>query len=426
VLVKVLVLGSGAREHALVAGLARDPQVSQVLAAPGNPGIAALARCLPVDAGDGAAVAALAREVAADLVVIGPEAPLVAGVADAVRAEGIACFGPSAAAARLEGSKAFAKAVMEEAGVPTAAARVCRSLDDVERALDALGAPHVVKDDGLAAGKGVVVTDDREAAVAHAASCLGRGGDAQVVVEEYLDGPEVSLFCVTDGAYVVPLAPAQDFKRLQDGDAGPNTGGMGAYSPLPWAPAGLADEVVARVAQPTIDAMRSRETPFAGLLYVGLALTSRGLRVVEFNARFGDPETQVVLARLRTPLGGVLAAAASGDLADVGPLDWSPDAAVTVVLASAGYPVKPRSGDVLEGLESAAGVPGASVLHAGTAVDERGRVVSAGGRVLSVVGTGPDLAAARATAYEAVSRIRLDGGQHRGDIARAAAQEVAS
>jgi len=424
--VKVLVLGSGAREHALVAGLARDPHVTQVLAAPGNPGIAALARCLPVDAMDGAAVAALAREVAADLVVIGPEAPLVAGVADAVRAGGIACFGPSAAAARLEGSKAFAKAVMQEAGVPTAAARVCRSLDDVERALDALGAPHVVKDDGLAAGKGVVVTDDRAAALAHAASCLGRGGDAQVVVEEYLDGPEVSLFCVTDGSHVVPLAPAQDFKRLQDGDAGPNTGGMGAYSPLPWTPSGLAEEVVATVAQPTVDAMRSRGTPFAGLLYVGLALTSRGLRVVEFNARFGDPETQVVLARLRTPLGAVLTAAASGDLAGVGSLEWSPEAAVTVVLASAGYPVKPRTGDVLEGLDEAAAVPGASVLHAGTSVDERGRVVSAGGRVLSVVGTGPDLASARHTAYEALSRIRLDGGQHRGDIARAAAQQVAS
>jgi phosphoribosylamine---glycine ligase len=428
--VRVLVLGSGAREHALVAGLARDPQVTEVLAAPGNPGIAALARCLPVDPVDGPAVAAVACERAADLVVVGPEAPLVNGVADAVREAGIACFGPSAAAARLEGSKAFAKEVMEQAGVPTAAARVCRDLHDVEAALDAFGAPHVVKDDGLAAGKGVVVTDDRAAAIAHAATCLGHGvregQAARVVVEEYLDGPEVSLFCVTDGSQVVPLAPAQDFKRLQDGDAGPNTGGMGAYSPLPWAPAGLAEEVVERVAQPTVDAMRSRGTPFAGLLYVGLALTTRGLRVVEFNARFGDPETQVVLARLRTPLGALLAAAANGDLAGLGPLDWSPDAAVTVVVASAGYPATPRTGDVLDGLDEAAAVPGAALLHAGTAVDDRGRVVSAGGRVLSVVGTGADLAAARATAYEAVSRIRLDGGQHRADIALAAAQEVAS
>jgi phosphoribosylamine---glycine ligase len=424
--VRILVLGSGAREHALVAGLVRDPQVTQVLAAPGNPGIATLARCHRVDLLDGQAVAGLARELEADLVVVGPEAPLVAGVADEVRAAGIACFGPSAAAARLEGSKAFAKEVMEQAGVPTAAAHVCRDLDAVGRALDALGAPHVVKDDGLAAGKGVVVTDDRELALAHAAACLGRAPGAQVVVEEYLDGPEVSLFCVTDGSEVVPLAPAQDFKRLQDGDAGPNTGGMGAYSPLPWAPAGLVEEVVRQVARPTVDAMRSRRTPFAGLLYVGLALTSRGLRVVEFNARFGDPETQVVLSRLRTPLAGLLRAAATGDLAGFGPLDWAPDAAVTVVVASAGYPGMPRTGDAIEGLDEAAAVPGASVLHAGTATDGSGRVISAGGRVLSVVGTGPDLRAARGTAYEAVSRIRLDGAQYRGDIALAAAGVVAS
>jgi phosphoribosylamine---glycine ligase len=420
--VKVLVLGSGAREHALVVGLARDPQVSEVVAAPGNPGIATVARCVPVDPLDGVAVAALAAEVGADLAVVGPEAPLVAGVADAVRAAGIACFGPSAAAARLEGSKAFAKEVMAEAGVPTADAWVCRTLDEVDRALDATGSPYVVKDDGLAAGKGVVVTDDRAAALAHAAACLARGGDARVVVEEYLDGPEVSLFCVTDGECVVPLAPAQDFKRLRDGDAGPNTGGMGAYSPLPWAPADLTEQVVERVARPTVDTMRSRGTPFAGLLYVGLALTSRGLRVVEFNARFGDPETQVVLARLRTPLGGLLHAAATGSLSRVGPLDWSPDAAVTVVVASAGYPGTPRTGDVLDGLDEAAAVPGASVLHAGTASDGQGRVVSAGGRVLSVVGTGPDLAAARRTAYDAVALVQLADGQHRGDIALTAAE----
>ena len=423
---RILVLGSGAREHALVAGLVRDPQVTQVLAAPGNPGIATVARCHRVDLLDGQAVAGLARELEADLVVVGPEAPLVAGVADDVRAAGIACFGPSAAAARLEGSKAFAKEVMEQAGVPTAAAHVCRDLDAVGQALDALGAPHVVKDDGLAAGKGVVVTDDRQLALAHAAACLGRAPGAQVVVEEYLDGPEVSLFCVTDGSEVVPLAPAQDFKRLQDGDAGPNTGGMGAYSPLPWAPAGLVEEVVTQVARPTVDAMRSRRTPFAGLLYVGLALTSRGLRVVEFNARFGDPETQVVLSRLRTPLAGLLRAAATGDLAGFGPLDWSPDAAVTVVVASAGYPGMPRTGHAIDGLGEAAAVPGASVLHAGTATDGSGRVISAGGRVLSVVGTGPDLTAARRTAYEAVSHIRLDGAQYRGDIALAAAGVVAS
>jgi phosphoribosylamine---glycine ligase len=424
--VKVLVVGGGGREHALAWKLAASGNCEELHAAPGNPGIARVGACHPVRAEDAEGLLALSRSLEIDLVVVGPEAPLVAGVADAVRDAGIACFGPSAAAARLEGSKAFAKEVMQEADVPTAAAHVCADLDAVELALDALGAPHVVKDDGLAAGKGVVVTDDREAALAHAAACLGRGPDARVVVEEYLDGPEVSLFCVTDGQHVVPLAPAQDFKRLQDGDEGPNTGGMGAYSPLPWAPPGLVEEVVARVAQPTVDAMRSRGTPFAGLLYVGLALTSRGLRVVEFNARFGDPETQVVLARLRTPLGALLGAAANGSLGALGPLDWSPDAAVTVVVASAGYPAAPRTGDVVSGLDEAAAVPGASVLHAGTAVDARGQVVSAGGRVLSVVGAGPDLTSARETAYAAVSRIRLDGGQHRRDIALAAAQEVAS
>jgi phosphoribosylamine--glycine ligase len=424
--VKVLVLGSGAREHALVAGLARDRAVKEVVAAPGNPGIEPMARCYPVDLQDGGAVALLAREVDADLVVVGPEAPLVAGVADAVRAAGVDCFGPSAAAARLEGSKAFAKEVMREAGVPTAAARVCATVEEVAEALDALGAPHVVKDDGLAAGKGVVVTDDRDAALAHAASCLARGRSARVVVEEYLDGPEVSLFCVTDGRHVVPLEPAQDFKRLRDGDAGPNTGGMGAYSPLPWAPADLADQVVRLVAQPTIDVMRERGTRFAGLLYVGLALTSRGLRVVEFNARFGDPETQVVLARLRSPLGALLLAAATGSLAELEPLAWTPDAAVTVVVASAGYPAAPQVGDVIDGLDEAAAVRGASVLHAGTATDEQGRVISAGGRVLSVVGTGPDLAAARDAAYTAVALVQLAGGQHRRDIARAAAEREAA
>ncbi|KQX62064.1 phosphoribosylamine--glycine ligase [Angustibacter sp. Root456] len=418
---KVLVLGSGAREHALLSALARDREVEALAAAPGNPGIAAQAECLAVDPLDGDAVAALAVSWGADLVVIGPEAPLVAGVADAVREAGVACFGPSRAAAQLEGSKAFAKQIMAAAGVPTALAHVCRTVDEVAEALDALGAPYVVKDDGLAAGKGVVVTDDRAAALTHAAACLARGGDAQVVVEEFLDGPEVSLFCITDGAVVVPLAPAQDFKRLLDGDAGPNTGGMGAYSPLPWAPMSLTDEVVARVAQPTVDEMARRGTPFAGLLYVGLALTARGLRVVEFNARFGDPETQVVLARLQTPLASVLHAAATGTLGDLAPLRWTPDAAVAVVLAAPGYPASTQTGGVLRGLDDAAAVPGATVLHAGTA-ERDGDVVVSGGRVLSVVGTGPDLSAARATAYDALARIHLDGGQHRSDIAAAAAE----
>ncbi|GAB3673401.1 phosphoribosylamine--glycine ligase [Angustibacter aerolatus] len=418
---KVLVVGSGAREHALVVALQRDPGVTLVVAAPGNPGIALTARCEPVDPLDGAAVAALALEVAADLVVIGPEAPLVEGVADAVREVGVAVFGPSAEAARLEGSKAFAKQVMAEAGVPTAMSHVCRDGDQVRAALEALGAPYVVKDDGLAAGKGVVVTDDLAVALVHAQACLARSDDARVVVEEYLDGPEVSLFVVTDGTDVAPLAPAQDFKRLLDGDAGPNTGGMGAYSPLPWAPASLVEEVVERVARPTVETMRRRGTPFAGLLYVGLALTSRGLRVVEFNARFGDPETQVVLPRLRTPLGQVLHAAATGRLADVGPLRWSDDAAVAVVVAAEGYPVAPRTGDVVDGLASANDLPGVSVLHAGTDHDEAGRVVTAGGRVLSVVGTGPTLSQARERAYQGVTVVELAGGQHRSDVAEQAA-----
>ena len=413
---KVLVIGSGAREHALVRALSLDPSVDAVVAAPGNPGIETAALCVPVDPEDGGAVADLAAEVGADLVVVGPEAPLVAGVADVLRERGVACFGPDAAAAHLEGSKAFAKEVMAAAEVPTGMAHVCTTLDEVALALDAFGAPHVVKDDGLAAGKGVVVTTDRDAALAHAETCLAREGGT-VVVEEYLDGPEVSLFCVTDGVDVVPLAPAQDFKRLEDGDRGPNTGGMGAYSPLPWAPDGLADDVVERVARPVVTEMARRGTPFVGLLYCGLALTSRGLRVIEFNARFGDPETQVVLARLATPLGVLLQAAATGHLAEVGDLRWRDEAAVTVVVAAHGYPSAVRSGDEVTGLEAADAVPGVHVLHAGTRHDRKGRLVTSGGRVLSVVGTGRDLAAARAAAYAGVAEVHLDGAQHRTDIA---------
>jgi phosphoribosylamine--glycine ligase len=420
--VKVLVIGGGAREHALCRSLSLDPDVTSLHCAPGNAGIAQVATLHSVDALDGPAVAALAAGLEADLVVVGPEAPLVAGVADAVRGRGIAVFGPSAEAARLEGSKAFAKEVMAAAGVPTARSYVCTTDEEIDRALDAFGPPYVVKDDGLAAGKGVVVTPDLEAARAHARGC------EQVVIEEYLDGPEVSLFAVTDGECVVPLRPAQDFKRAHDGDEGPNTGGMGAYSPLPWADPKLADEVLATVLQPTVDEMRRRGTPFSGLLYAGLAITSRGVRVVEFNARFGDPETQVVLARLKTPLSGLLYAAATGALAEFPPLRWSDDAAVTVVVASEGYPASPRTGDVIEGLEEVAekDAPAAYVLHAGTRLDEEGRVVSAGGRVLSVTATGAGLAEAREHAYRAVSRIRLAGSHHRGDIAVAAAAEEAA
>ena len=416
---KVLVIGSGAREHAIVKALTLDPSVDAVIAAPGNPGIDAIALCrpLPNRVVDGPGVAALAAALGVDLVVIGPEAPLVAGVADAVRARGVACFGPSAQAARLEGSKAFAKEVMAAAEVPTALAHVCTTADEVASALDAFGAPYVVKDDGLAAGKGVVVTKSRSQALAHAVQCLAKP-DGRIVVEEFLDGPEVSLFCVTDGTTVLPLAPAQDFKRVADNDEGPNTGGMGAYSPLDWAPPTLVQDVVDRVAQPTVDEMRRRGTPFVGVLYVGLALTSRGLRVIEFNARFGDPETQVVLARLVTPLGGLLLAAAVGKLDELGPLRWRPEHAVTVVIASKGYPESPRTGDVIEGLGKIG--DDAYVLHAGTAVGKDGFMVSAGGRVLSVVATGADLAQARDRAYRAVDRIRLKGSHHRTDIALAA------
>ncbi len=412
---KVLVIGSGAREHAIVRALRADSTVETVAAAPGNPGIAAIASCHAVAVEDPAAVTALAQELGVDLVVIGPEAPLVAGVADACRAAGIACFGPSAAAARLEGSKAFAKEVMAAAEVPTALAHLCTSMSEVHAALDAFGAPYVVKEDGLAAGKGVVVTSKRDVALDHATACLAKPGGA-VVIEEFLDGPEISLFCVTDGHVVVPLAPAQDFKRLGDGDLGPNTGGMGAYSPLPWAPADLSEQVLIRVAQPVIAEMARRGTPFAGLLYCGLALTRRGLKVIEFNARFGDPETQVVLARLASPLGVLLNAAATGRLGEIPDLRWSSDAAVTVVLAAAGYPGKVRTGDAIFGLDQAADIAGVHVLHAGTA-QAGGRVVSSGGRVLSVVGVGADLDQARTVAYAGVAEIGLDGAQHRSDIA---------
>lgn len=413
---KILLVGSGAREHALARSLAQAG--ADLVVAPGNPGTAAIAEARAVEATDPEAVTALAREVGAALVVIGPEAPLVAGVADAVRAAGIPVFGPDAAAAHLEGSKAFAKEIMAAAQVPTAQAQVCATRAEVEAAIDDFGAPYVIKDDGLAAGKGVVVTEDREEALAHASACLAKV-DGRVVVEEFLDGPEVSLFCLSDGAAVLPLAPAQDFKRIGEGDTGLNTGGMGAYSPLEWAPQDLVRDVVARVAQPTIDELARRGTPFVGLLYCGLALTSRGLRVIEFNARFGDPETQVVLARLRTPLDKVLLAAATGTLAGV-ELEWDDGAATTVVIAAPGYPASATTGGEITGIEDAESVDGAWVLHAGTALDAEDRLVSAGGRVLSVVGTGPDLAAARATAYDAAARISLEGAQLRTDIAAAA------
>jgi len=413
--VRVLLLGTGGREHALARALAADADVTDLHAAPGNPGIARIATTHPVDLADIAAVTALARSTAPGLVVVGPEAPLVAGLADALQAAGIACFGPGRRAAMLEGSKSFAKQVMLAAGIPTARARTCTSEGEATSALAEFGPPFVVKADGLAAGKGVVVTDDRAAALAHARAA------GTVVIEEFLEGPEVSLFAVTDGITAVPLLPAQDFKRAGDGDTGPNTGGMGAYAPLGWAPPGLAAEVLASVIQPAIDEMRRRGSPYRGLLYAGLSLTAAGVRVIEFNARFGDPETQVVLDRLASPLAGLLAGAASGSLDGAGPVRCAPGAAVTVVIAAEGYPAAPAKGDPIHGVDHAERIPGAHVLHAGTAIDGAGRLVSAGGRVLSVVGTGPDLATARGVAYQAAGAIQMRGGWYRRDIAEAAA-----
>jgi phosphoribosylamine--glycine ligase len=417
--VRVLVIGSGSREHALLLALRRDPEVEGLAVAPGNAGTSAIADQYDVDVTSGEAVTKLAHQVGADLVVIGPEVPLVLGVADAVRSAGIACFGPTKEAARIEGSKSFAKDVMEAAGVRTATSEIVDNPAHLDAALDRFGPPAgdaawVVKDDGLAAGKGVVVSADRDAARVHAASLLDSGHP--VLLESFLDGPEVSLFCVVDGDVVVPLLPAQDFKRVGDGDTGPNTGGMGAYSPLPWLPAEVTASIVDDVVKPVAAELVGRGCPFSGLLYAGLAITSKGPAVVEFNCRFGDPETQSVLALLETPLGQLLHAAATGDLAAQPPLSWRAGAAVTVVLAAENYPGRPRVGDVITGSE----VDG--VLHAGTTRRDDGAVVSSGGRVLSAVGTGADLSAARDAAYAVMRAIRLPGSHFRTDIGLAAAE----
>ncbi|OKL53657.1 phosphoribosylamine--glycine ligase [Bowdeniella nasicola] len=411
---RILLLGSGGREHALAAALARDPMTELLLIAPGNPGTAAIGQNLDLDPCDPDAVVTAARQYAIDLVVVGPEAPLVAGVSDALIAADIAVFGPTAEAAQLESSKAFAKDVMAAADIPTAMARYAETLEEAEAALDAFGAPYVVKNDALAAGKGVIVTDDRDTALAHAKDCLAAEGGA-VLIEDYLDGPEVSLFCVCDGTNAIPLIPAQDFKRVGEGDEGPNTGGMGAYAPLPWLPDGVVDEIVQRVAQPALAEMKRRGTPFTGLLYCGLALTSRGLRVVEFNARFGDPETQAVLELLASSLPELLYAAATGRLDTLPSLRWKPGAAIVVVLASEGYPGTPVTGGEITGVDAVAD----KVRHAGTALRD-GRLVSSGGRVLGVVGTGDDIAAAREDAYAALAKISLAGSHFRRDIAKRA------
>ena len=415
---KILVIGQGAREHALVHSLLKDDDV-EVHCAPGNPGIATEAHTYSVDPVDVDSVLNVASHIQPDLVVIGPEAPLVAGVADALRANGYVVFGPSAAAAQLEGSKAFAKEVMQAAGVPTAQSRYCTSADQVNEALELFGAPYVVKDDGLVAGKGVVVTHERDVAFDHAMSCITRTAGGAVVIEEYLDGPEVSLFGVTDGHTIIPLSPAQDFKRVGDNDEGLNTGGMGAYTPLPWAPSNLVEEATRTVLEPMIREMAKRGTPFVGLLYAGLALTTNGIRVIEFNARFGDPETQVVLARLKSPLSQLLYCAANGTLDQFPPLDWRTESAITVVLAAQGYPESPVTGAPISGIDAAENL-GARVFHAGTKAEDDQIIVN-GGRVLCVTAMGADLHTARKNAYAGVAQIHFDGEHHRSDIALKAA-----
>ena len=407
---KVLLIGSGGREHALAKALRQDPELEELHAAPGNPGIAEFATLHAVGVESTELLVKLAQDLKVDLVVVGPEKPLVNGLADELRKVGIATFGPSAMAANLEGSKDFAKQVMHDAGVPTARSFTCTTKAEIESALDTFGAPYVVKHDGLAAGKGVVVTNDRQMALDHAYL------SPRVVIEEFLDGPEVSLFGISDGTTILAMQPAQDFKRVGDGDAGPNTGGMGAYSPLPWAPADIVEETLLQVLKPTIAEMKARDTPFVGLLYAGLALTSRGLRVIEFNARFGDPETQVLLPRLKTPLASLLYRAATGNLAGDAPLEWSDDAAVTVVLAAEDYPAAPRVGDPITGIST---IESADVYQAGTELHD-GVLHSAGGRVLSVTGVGATLTEARLKAYEAIAKISLRGAHYRRDIALAA------
>lgn len=402
---KVLLIGSGGREHALATGLAADSEVSELHVAPGNPGIGEIANLHPISISDNDAILALAKSLAIDLVVIGPELPLVNGLADLLRSANFAVFGPSKAAAQLEGSKNFAKQVMQAAGVPTAKSFTCQSQSEIEAALDQFGAPYVVKDDGLAAGKGVVVTDNRDVALKHALSCK------QVVIEEYLDGPEISLFGISDGNQILAMQPAQDFKRAYDNDEGPNTGGMGAYSPLPWAPKNIIEETNKRVLAPMIAEMAKRGTPFIGLLYAGLALTKDGIRVIEFNARFGDPETQVLIPRLKTPLAQLLLKAATGDLKDI-QLQWRDQSAVTVVLAAPGYPSEVKTGDEISQLSE---IDGVKIFHAGTKLN--GPLVSAGGRVLTVTAIGENLTNARKLAYQVISKIKLRGSFYRNDIA---------
>ena len=403
---KILLVGSGGREHALALGLKADTSCTQLHVAPGNPGIAEIATIHPLVITDNDAICDLAKKLAVDLVVIGPEVPLVNGASDLLRAAGFAVFGPSKAAAQLEGSKDFAKGVMRDAGVPTARSFTCSSQSEIEKALDTFGAPYVVKNDGLAAGKGVVVTDNRAEALAHALTCT------TVVIEEYLKGPEISLFGISDGRNILPMQPAQDFKRAFDNDEGPNTGGMGAYSPLPWAPSDIVDRTYEEVLAPMIAEMAARGTPFVGLLYAGLALTDAGIKVIEFNARFGDPETQVLIPRLMTPLAAILYKAATNALDDE-VLQWKDESAVTVVLAAEGYPHSVKTGGEISGISNLADT---YIFHAGTTRKD-GALLSSGGRVITATGMGADLSAARDSAYRAISAIELTGSFYRSDIA---------
>src|SRR5215210_5332613 len=415
---RVLVVGSGGREHALIRALARSPPRPQLLCAPGNAGIRAGADVLPADPADAEAIASAAAEAGVGLVVVGPEAPLVDGLADALARTGVPCFGPRRDAARLEGSKAFAKQMMEAAGVPTGGHRVVRT---VAEGLDAIGSyPSVIKADGLAAGKGVVIAEDEAQARGALTEMLEqrRFGNHPVVVEEFLRGDELSVLALCDGERALPLAPARDFKRIGDGDTGPNTGGMGAFSPVPEIGPELLGEIAATVHQPVLDELRARGTPFHGVLYAGLMLTGEGPRVLVFNDGFGDPETQVVLPRLRSDLLDLLERATRpGDLAGAR-LEWDERAAVTVVLASAGYPESSSSGDVIRGLDRVP--PDVEVTHAGTA-EVDGAVVTAGGRVLNVTALGTDVAAARDAAYAAADMIEFEGRRLRRDIALHAA-----